>query len=575
MTNGEEPGVPEGASPAPEPGRKPASMARSSAIMASGTAVSRILGFARNMLLVAAIGVNAGAANAYEVANKIPNALFAILAAGVLNAVLVPQIVKAFQRADGKRTVDRILTLGGVFSLGVTAVFMVAAGLLVRLYSDNFSPDQLALATALALWCIPQLFFYGIYTLLGQVLNARGQYGPFMWAPVLNNIIGIVGLAVYLAIFGRYTLAPGDEIGAVLTEPWTPGRIALLAGVATLGIAAQALILVWPMLKGGYRWRWAWRGPKGELSTIRRVAAWALAAVMLEQVGVMLTSRVATAANIDELGNLDPSIAGNAAYFQALMLYLVPHSLITVSIITVLFTTMSKMAVLDDMAGLRAEVSRGLRVIGVFTVYASVALIVLAPFVARVAMPTASAVEVISVAEILVAMSIGLVPLGAMVLMKRVFFVLEDARSIFFIHIPMTIAWVGIAYAGQEFLDPRWHVVAVGLGLAASNYVAVLFRMKRLRRQLGGIDGRRVGVMYAKSLLAAGVAGGIGALMVWRAPGVEELTGIEGVVFAFGLVCGIGALMAVVYGTVLRLLRVEELRDVVTPVLTKLRRRVR
>jgi putative peptidoglycan lipid II flippase len=550
-------------------------MARSSAIMASGTAVSRILGFARNMLLVAAIGVNAGAANAYEVANKIPNALFAILAAGVLNAVLVPQIVKAFQRADGKRTVDRILTLGGVFSLGVTAVFMVAAGLLVRLYSDNFSPDQLALATALALWCIPQLFFYGIYTLLGQVLNARGQYGPFMWAPVLNNIIGIVGLAVYLAIFGRYTLAPGDEIGAVLTEPWTPGRIALLAGVATLGIAAQALILVWPMLKGGYRWRWAWRGPKGELSTIRRVAAWALAAVMLEQVGVMLTSRVATAANIDELGNLDPSIAGNAAYFQALMLYLVPHSLITVSIITVLFTTMSKMAVLDDMAGLRAEVSRGLRVIGVFTVYASVALIVLAPFVARVAMPTASAVEVISVAEILVAMSIGLVPLGAMVLMKRVFFVLEDARSIFFIHIPMTIAWVGIAYAGQEFLDPRWHVVAVGLGLAASNYVAVLFRMKRLRRQLGGIDGRRVGVMYAKSLLAAGVAGGIGALMVWRAPGVEELTGIEGVVFAFGLVCGIGALMAVVYGTVLRLLRVEELRDVVTPVLTKLRRRVR
>jgi putative peptidoglycan lipid II flippase len=549
-----------------------ASLGRNTALMASGTAVSRVLGFARNALLVAAIGVNAGAANAYEVANKIPNALFAVLAAGVLNAVLVPQIVKAFARPDGKRTVDRILTLGGVASLAVTILLTLIASLLVRVYSDNWPPELVALATAMALWCIPQLFFYGMYTLLGQVLNARGQYGPFMWAPVLNNLVGIAGLVWYLAVFGRYAVGVPEQAGAVLTESWTAGRIALLAGVATLGIAAQAAILIWPLVRGGYRFRWVWRGPRGELRGVRVVAAWALAAVLLEQVGVLLTSRVATAANP---GNLDQAIAGNAAYYNALILYLVPHSLITVSIITVLFTSMSKLAVAHDMAGLRAEVSRGLRIIGVFTIFASVALIVLSPLVVRVALPTATPVVVTSVAEVLVAMSLGLVPLGAMVLMKRVFFVLEDARSVFVIHIPMTIAWVGIAYAGKEFLEPRWWVITVGLGLAASNLVALLFRMTGLRRKLGGIDGARVARVYGTSVAAALIAGAAGWGVLRLGPQVESLTGAKGVALALALCVGVGSLMLAIYGAFLRWWRVEELTSVVAPALNKLRRRVR
>lgn len=547
-------------------------MGRSTAIMASGTAVSRLLGVARNALLVAAIGVNAGAANAYEVANKIPNALFAIMAAGVFNAVLVPQIVRAFQREGGKRTVDRILTLGGVVSLVVTVLFTLGAGLMVRVYSDNWPPELVALATAMALWCIPQLFFYGIYTLLGQVLNARGQYGPFMWAPVLNNIVGIGGLAAYLAIFGQYAAPAHGEISGVLTETWTPGRIALLAGVATAGIAAQALILLWPLLRGGYRWRWVWRGPKGELRAVRVVAGWALAAVLLEQVGVVLTSRVATAANP---GDLDPAIAGNAAYYNALMLYLVPHSLITVSILTVLFTSMSRLAAAGDMAGLRAEVSRGLRIIGVFTLYASAALIVLAPLIVRLVLPSEDPVVINSVAEVVMAMSLGLVPLGAMVLLKRVFFVLEDAKSIFLIHIPMTLVWVGIAYGARELLDPRWWVVAVGLGLAASNAVALLFRTAGLRRKLGGLDGRRVLTVYAKAGLATILSAGTGWALTRVAPGVGDLGGFDGWGLTVLLVGGIAVAMLAVYGGVLSLLRVQEWKDIVVPVTSRLRRRVR
>src|SRR5690606_35525031 len=117
---------------------------------------------------------------------------------------------------------------------------------------------------------------------------------------------------------------------------WSGPRIALVAGVATLGIAAQAAVLIPPMLRGGYRWRWVWRGPMGELSIAAKVASWALAAVLVEQVAVALTTRVASEAQARVPG--DESIASVAAYDYALAIYLVPHSLVTVSIMTVLLT---------------------------------------------------------------------------------------------------------------------------------------------------------------------------------------------------------------------------------------------
>jgi hypothetical protein len=164
-----------------------ASLGKHTSLMAAGTAASRLLGFVRNIVLVAAIGASGDVANAFDVANKLPNILFTILAGGVLNAVLVPQIVRAYQSRNPQERLDKLLTLSGTLLLVVTAILTLASSLVIGIYAKDWSPAQLNLGIAFAFWCIPQLFFYGIYTLLGQVLNARNQFGPFMWAPVLNN----------------------------------------------------------------------------------------------------------------------------------------------------------------------------------------------------------------------------------------------------------------------------------------------------------------------------------------------------------------------------------------------------
>ena len=230
---------------------KSSSIARSSAVMAAGTLASRLLGLVRNALLIAALGATAsGAAEAFNIANNLPTQLYNLVIGGVLNAILVPQIVQALRQRNGEELVNRLLTAASVAMATVSAVLTVAAPLVIMLYASGLDRWQ-PLAFAFAFWCMPQIFFYGLYALWGQVLNARSSFGPYMWSPVLNNVISIASIMAYLHIYGRYT--SGQDPGI-----WDAGRIALVGGTTTAGIAVQALILYIPLVRSGFHPRFVW-----------------------------------------------------------------------------------------------------------------------------------------------------------------------------------------------------------------------------------------------------------------------------------------------------------------------------
>ena len=170
------------------------SIARSSVVMAAGTLASRVLGLVRNALLIAALGATAsGAADAFNVANMLPTQLYNLIIGGVLNAILVPQIVRVMRERNGDELVNRLLTASAAIIAAITAVLTIAAPVVITLYASGLDRWQ-PLAYAFAFWCMPQVFFYGLYALWGQVLNARHNFGPYMWAPVVNNIISIVAI---------------------------------------------------------------------------------------------------------------------------------------------------------------------------------------------------------------------------------------------------------------------------------------------------------------------------------------------------------------------------------------------
>lgn len=562
----------EASAPASTPSGKGSGLGRSSIVMAAGTAVSRLGGLVRNLLLVAAVGGVGTVADAFDVANKLPNVMFAILAGGALNAVLVPQIVKAYRSENTQERLDKLLTLSGVGILALTTLLTAASSLIVTLYAPGFSPDQRVLATIFAFWCIPQLFFYGLYTLLGQVLNARGQFGPFMWAPVLNNVVSILGFGVFVLVFGT---APGgrlDDLGS-----WDTPRTLLLAGTATLGIAAQALVLIVPLWRSGFRWRFR-LGVRGiGLRSAGSVAGWTFAAVILEQLSTLYLTRVASRpdALAEAVGRVD--VAGNMAYTQALMIYLLPHSLVTVSIATALFTSLSKAAAEGRTDQVRDDLSLGVRTVGVFTVFATAAMVALATPVTALIVPTAGEAGVRAIAPVLVALSLGLVPLGAMVLMKWVYFAYEDGRSIFWITLASSATLVVVLFAAVQTLSYTQWVLAGGAAYALSNWVTVLLRTGGLRAKLGGrLDAGNILRLHIRAGLAAALSGAA-AYGLYRLVGGHDalvwdrswvLTMLSGLWVT--ALCGL--VMLAVYVGLLKLLRVRELDMLAKPLLRRLGR---
>ena len=155
----------------------------------------------------------------FNVANTVPNMLYILLAGGVFNAVLVPQLVRSLRNDPdrGEAYTNRVVTLAALFLVAVTVLLVVAAPWLVDLVAPTFDGAVRDSAIDFTRLCLPQVFFYGMYVLVGQILNARGPFGPMMWAPIANNVISVAVLVIYLVVFGA---AEGAEVRA----PTPPAR---------------------------------------------------------------------------------------------------------------------------------------------------------------------------------------------------------------------------------------------------------------------------------------------------------------------------------------------------------------
>lgn len=532
------------------------SVTRSSLLMASGTLVSRILGFARAVLLAAAIGVTTDAADAFGVANQLPNNVYAIIVGGVLNAVLVPQLVKARGGLDGgKGYIDRFVTLAITVFFSVTLLFTLLAPVLVRIYTAGWSEDQLALATAFAYWCLPQLFFYGLYSVFGEVLNSRKAFGPFMWAPVLNNLVSLAGLVAFILIFGA------DPTGDRLVTEWGADRIALLAGSATLGVAAQALILLVSWRRIGLRLNlnFQWRG--FGLGPALKAASWSLAMVLVTQIGGLVQTAVAsTAAAGREAGG---AIASVAAAAIAWLIFMLPHSVVTVSVATAYFTRMAEHQQAGRMEKFKIDLTTGLRVIALVSVISTAILIVLSYPVARVFAGEYPAT--VALGNVIAAFMLGLLPFSFVYMMQRAFFALEDTRTPFiFTSIQISIHIAGSLTMGA-IMPKEFLVVSIALVTAVSISIQGIIAYALLKRRIGGLRGFGVSASTIKFVLAAIPATALGIGTLWMLGGIGEgAFALQRVVNAVAASALVASVMLVSYLGLLWLLKSPELREVAT-----------
>ncbi|MBW3069786.1 hypothetical protein GZ998_09775 [Actinomyces sp. 594] len=536
------------------PQRPTPSIARSSAVMAAGTLTSRILGLVRNALLISALGATAsGAADAFNTANTVPTQLYNLLIGGILNAILVPQIVRALRQRNGEELVNRLLTAASLVIAGVAALLTVAAPLVIMLYASGLGRWQ-PLAFAFAFWCMPQIFFYGLYALWGQVLNARSSFGPYMWSPVLNNIISIASILAYLHIYGGYTT--GQDPGI-----WDAGRIALIGATTTLGIAAQALILYIPLVRSGFRPKIIF-GVRGMgLGSMSKVALWALLGTAIVSLGDLaatnLGSRAVTAA--ESAAYADVIVPSTTMYANAQLVYMLPQSLITTSIITALFTRMSEKAAAGDREGVRDDLSLGLRSIAVFTVLFAAGIATLAAPALQVFVPSLSLEQANASAPILTVLAIGIVGQGVWFTMQRVMLAYADTKRLLIADTVVGVIPI-LVCLGAYLLAPANHwMVWAAVASATCQVAGFLILVPLMRRHLPDLDGPRVLGTYARLILAAlpAVLVGLGVRRL-LGPADGSLTGTRPV-DALVTVLVAATVMTVVYLAGAKLLRVQEL----------------
>ncbi|MEU3842776.1 murein biosynthesis integral membrane protein MurJ [Streptomyces sp. NPDC028635] len=445
-----------------------ASTARSSAVMACGSIVSRATGFVRSAVVAAALGTIGPTADGYAVGNALPTIVYMLLLGGALNAVFVPELVKAAKEHEdqGAAYTDRLVTVCVLALLTITATAVWAAPAIVGAYTD-YTGGQAAMTIAFARYCLPQIFFLGVFTLLGQVLNARGRFGVMMWAPVLNNLVVIAVFGLYLAL----ATGGGDTLGASGT--------AVLGWGTTAGIAVQALALVPALRSARFRWRprFDWRG--SGLTRPLRSAGWLVLLVLANQAAYWVTTRLATTAGLD-------GGPGYSAYTNAYALWAVPHGIITVSLVTALMPRMSAAAADGDHGAVRHDVSRALRASASAVVPAACLLLAVAqPLMAVVfGHGRTSAGDTAAMAVILMALAPGLVAFSGQYVLSRTFYALSDTRTPFLLNLVIVALNAGLSTAAAQLLPARWTVTgmaaAYSLALAAGWALTALVLSRRL-----------------------------------------------------------------------------------------------
>ena len=475
-------------------------LVRSSQVMALGTLASRVTGFLRTFVLVAALG-STTLADAYNNSNTLPNTVYFLMLGGIFTSVVVPMLVRA-AKEDPDRGVayaERIFTLGVVSLLVVTVTATLLAGPLVDLYAGNIrDPREHTVMVIFAYYFIPQIFFYGMDSLLGAILNTRGRFGANMWTPVINNVVVILVGVLYIVTVGLHKTA--DDISEY--------GIHLLAIGTTLGIVIQSITLFPVLRRAGFSMRLRWDLRRREIAEIGLMAGWMFGYVASQWLGNLVVQRVANAA-ANSAAHPPPGHhavfgVGYSAYSYAWQLFQLPYAIVGISVISALLPRMSGHATDRRYSLVRDDFSKGVRLASVIVVPAAVFLAVLGPPLCMLlfAWGSNTVANARYIGEVFGVFSLGLVAFMLTQLQLRVFYSFRENRTPAIIGMVMLIVGV-IGDLVALYALPATHTV-IGLAVAYDlvTLTGAIIAWPLLLRRVGSLDGWRITRSLVRMLLA-------------------------------------------------------------------------
>lgn len=467
---------------------------RASGIMAVGTILSRITGFIRALLAVAVLGT-ALLADTFNVANTMPNILYNLLVGGALTAIFVPQLVRSFSDEDGGHGfASRLVTTISLILFALVIIGVIFAPALVRLYAPEFSTvgfeTEKEIAIAFTRYCLPQIFFLGLFTMLGQVANARGSFAPLMWAPIANNLVVIVVFAGMLFVEHSLALATITNL-----------QVQILGWGTTLGVVVQALILIPVVKRSGIHIRPMF-GVQG-LGKSFGLAGWTLVYVLISQLGYLVTVNVATSAAVRSAQAGIKTGVGFTPFTSAYYIMLLPYSIVTISIVTALLPHLSKLAIDRNVEEVRLQLIRAIRMVGVVTVPSAVALLFFGPLITETLYLGIPLTDARYIGFVLAALSFGLVAFSINLILIRGFNAFEDTKTQVSSILIINIISVGLSYLFLALLKSNWVTVGLGIAFSVSYIVGLFITISLLKKHIGSLQVSEFASQHLRLFIAA------------------------------------------------------------------------
>ncbi|WP_276909413.1 murein biosynthesis integral membrane protein MurJ [Corynebacterium riegelii] len=484
------------------------SVVRATGSMAVATLISRITGFIRTVMIGAALGP--AVASAFNTANTLPNIITEIVLGSVLTALVVPVLVRA-EKEDpdrGERFVRQLFTLTLTLMVVVTTVAIVTAPWLTRLFLDDEGKVNVIQSTSFAYLLLPQIFFYGMFSLFMAILNTKEHFRPGAWAPVANNIVSIAVLAAYMALPGRLNAAAPASI----SNP----HVLLLGLGTTAGVVVQCLIMLPALRKLGINLRPLW-GIDDRLKQFGGMALAIITYVAISQAGYIVTTRIAS--NAHE--------AAPFIYQQHWMLLQVPYGIIGVTLLTAIMPRLSRKAADGDDEAVVRDLTLGTKLTFIALIPIIVFMTALGPDIGHALFaygdfdPEAARTLGLTISFA----AFTLIPYALVMLHLRVFYAREEAWTPTFIIAGITLTKVLLSMLAPLVANRPEHVVVLlgaanGFGFVAGAAIGALL----LKRKLGTLDMRSVlhTSIWAMASAIIGVAGMFG--LRWL---VRDVAGID------------------------------------------------
>jgi putative peptidoglycan lipid II flippase len=472
---------------------------RATVAMAVGTAVSRLTGVGRILVLAYALGFH-HLADSYNLANTTPNMLYDIVLGGVLSATFIPVFVDRLATRTNReawRAISAVVTLALAVLAVATIVFWLLAPLVIDAFTafghhSGISPTALtserAVATNLLRWFVPQVFFYGVISLVTALLNARHRFGAPTWVPVANNVVCIVVLLWFRHI------APNPSLHGAQTH----GHQLILLGLGTTaGVAVQALLLAPSFARAGLgRVRLHWEPGHEAVRTVVRLGLWTFGFVVANQVALYVVLALAVGAKGD---------ATVSSYTYAYAFMQMPYAVVAVSVMSAVTPDLSRFWALGDVAAFRRRFTGGLRAVLSIILPAALGMLLLAkPAIALLlGHGAARPQQTAGAGAALAILAAGLPGFCSFLFVVRALQAMQRTRVAFWLYLVENGINVVLAIALVHSMSVRGLAVSVSVAYS----VAALLGVVVLRGWLGHLGGRRAWAPLRGSALSTIVMG--------------------------------------------------------------------